>query len=363
MKRFISLLLTLAIIPTIVAPVSALAVKKEFKGLNDPQLLQYIEDAVYSELEEDFQSDDYRVEDISTAYISPEYLEDLEYNSQENIYFGYKLSELEEQFHGTKYVFTLGDDGRTTVKAFEAYDYTFEKVVHNLAVGTGVILICATVSVVTGGLGAPAVSVIFAASAKTGAAFALSSGAISGVVSGTVTGIKTGDFEEALKAASLSASESFKWGAITGAVTGGLAKTIQLTRPIPSPQDAEIAALKKYGGTDQVSYLGGQEVAYGTPGATRPDVVVSKNGVLEAIEVKRYNLADEACVERLKSELLRQVSSRVENLPAGSTQRIVLNVQGRQFEKTFVESIVKELSNTLNSVYPNIPIDIMGAMI
>lgn len=35
----------------------------------------------------------------------------------------------------------------------------------------------------------------------------------------------------------------------------------------------EALALEKYGGTDQLTYLCGKEVAYGTPGATRPDVV------------------------------------------------------------------------------------------
>ena len=362
-RRVISFLLILSLATTVIFPTSAFAESNQFKGLNDPKLLQYVEDAVYSELEENFQSDDYRVEDISTVYLSAEYLEDLAYNSQENIYFGYKLSELEEQFQGTKYIFTLGDDGKTTVKAFESYDDTFERVVRNVAVGTGVILICATVSVVSGGLGAPAVSVVFAASAKTATAFALSSSVISGLVSGTVKGMQTGNFDEAMKAAALSASESFKWGAISGAVTGGVVKTIALNRPIPSPQEAEIAALKKYGGTDQVTYLGGQEVAYGTPGATRPDVVVNKNGIIEAIEVKRYDLASETCRERLNHELLRQVTARVENLPAGSTQRIVLNVEGRQFTRALVEEVKTELTATLFDVYPNIPIDVMGAVI
>lgn len=362
MRRFIALLLVLSI-ALLVLPVSVYADNTEFGGLSDPKLLQYIEDAVYSELEEDFQSDDYRVEDISSVYLSAEYLEDLAYNSQENIYFGYELSELEEQFQGTKYIFTLGDDGRTTVKAFESYDDTFEKVVQNVAIGTGVILVCVTVSAVSGGLGVSTISAVFAASAKTGTAFALSSGVISGTFSGIVKGVQTGNFDDAMKAAALSGSEGFKWGAISGAVTGGITKAVALNKPVPSPRDAELAALKKYGGSDQVSFLGGKEVAYGTPGATRPDIVVEHNGVLEAIEVKRYDLANEVCRERLKDELLRQVKDRVINLPEGSTQRIVLNVEGRNFASILVEEVKEELTKALFGVYPNIPIDVMGAVI
>ena len=192
----------------------------DFSGLNDSDLLQYVEEDLYTKISDQLE-EDYYVENVSAVYVSKEYLEELAYNSRSNIFFGYTLDELELAFEGKQYVFTLGDNGETTVKEFEEYDDTFDRVIKNVAIGSGVILICVTISVVTGGVGAPAASMIFAASAKTGAIFALSSGALSGVVTGTVTGIETGDMNEALKAAALAGSESFKWGAITGAVSGG----------------------------------------------------------------------------------------------------------------------------------------------
>jgi len=91
-----------------------------------------------------------------------------------------------------------------------------------------VILLCVTVSVVSGGAGAPAVSMIFAASAKTGTAVALSSGVFSGVAAGIVTGIETSDFDESVKAAELAASEGFMWGAITGTIAGGASEAVAL---------------------------------------------------------------------------------------------------------------------------------------
>ena len=125
-------------------------------------------------------------------------------------------------------MFTLGDDGQTIVTEFQEYDDTYEQILKNVAIGTGVILICVTVSVVSGGLGAPAVSMIFAASAKTGTIMGLSSGLFSGVSAGVVTGMETGDFDEAMKAAALAGSEGFKWGAITGSVAGGAGEAIAL---------------------------------------------------------------------------------------------------------------------------------------
>lgn len=107
----------------------------------------------------------------------------------------------------------------------ESYDTTYEQVLKNVAVGTGVILICVTVSAVSAGVGASAISMIFAASAKTGMMVALSSGGLGAVASGIVTGMETGDMEKTLKVAALSGSEGFKWGAITGVISGGATKS------------------------------------------------------------------------------------------------------------------------------------------
>ena len=192
----------------------------EFSGLDDENLQRYLRDTLYTALVEDLDSDQYYVENVDTKYISKEYLKELAANSKENIYFGYTLSSLEQQFQGTKYVFTVGDDGHTIVHAFEDYDDTYDRVVQNVAIGTGVILVCITVSAVTGGV-APTVSMVFAVSAKTAAGAAVSGGAIGGSMAGISTAISTGDVSKAIDAAALGGSEGFKWGAIAGAVTGG----------------------------------------------------------------------------------------------------------------------------------------------
>lgn len=200
----------------------------EFSDLNDVNLLPYLEDSIYSELVTALNSEDYFVENVNAIYISKEYLEEVAYNSQKNIYFGYTLSELDSYFQGTRYVFTLGDDGQTVVTEFQKYDDTYDQILKNVAIGTGVILVCVTVSIVTYGAGAPAVSMIFAASAKTGTIMALSSGVFSGVSAGVVKGIETGDLNESMKAAALAGSEGFKWGAISGTIAGGSGEAIAL---------------------------------------------------------------------------------------------------------------------------------------
>lgn len=334
-----------------------------FTGLDDQALHQYVQDDVYAQLEGKL-GDDYKVESVQAIYVSKEYLQELSYNSQENIYFGYSLSDLESHFEGSKYVLTLGDDGQTVVTEFQGTsDDTFAEVTKNVAIGGGVILVCVTVSAATGGV-APVVSAVFAASATSATTFAASSAVIGATTGAIVTGIETGNPEEALKQATLKGSEGFKCGAISGAIAGGLAKAGTLyyensLTDIPTPRQAEIEAESKYSGRAQVSFFKGSETSSSTLGASRPDIIRDVDGHLESIEVKCYDLSSPQSFNELKHVLRNQVSQRMENLPAGSTQRIVLNVRGRGYSQKFIKEAVSKLSATLDPIYPGIPIDVM----
>lgn len=240
MKRLIALFLSLTMIltgcskpqaknpasesttNTVSAPAEWVEVLPEFDSLSDENLLLEVENLVYRETVEALDSEEYVVENVSAVYLSKEYLEEAAFNSQSNVYFGYTLAELDEIFQGTRYIFTLGDDGTTAVQELQVIDdHTAETMLRNIAIGTGVILVCVTVSVVSAGAGAPAVSVIFVASATTAKTMAVSSAAFGGISAGVVRGIETGDFDEAMEAAALGAAEGFKWGAVSGAVIGG----------------------------------------------------------------------------------------------------------------------------------------------
>lgn len=200
-----------------------------YNALDDTLLLAHIEDLIYTETITALDSEEYFVESVNAVYISKEYLEEVAFNSQSNIYFGYTLDELNALFQGTRYIFTLGENGNTTVQELqEIEDVNTETILKNVAIGTGVILICVTVSVVSAGVGAPAVSMIFAVSATAAETMALSSVAFGGISAGIIRGIQTGDFNEAIEAAALSGSEGFKWGAITGAVLGGTSEAFLL---------------------------------------------------------------------------------------------------------------------------------------
>lgn len=212
---------------------------EEFDAISpdDPEMLAFIEDAVYCQLADTLDPDQYFIEEVSAVYVSREYLEECEYNQKANIFFGYSLEELDAAFEGTRYVFTLGDDGKTNVEPFvEIPNETFNQIVRNVAIGTGVIIVCVVVAAVTqnpaaaasAGKAVKAVFTISSAAAKGAATFAVTTAGISGATAAITTGFQTNDMDCALEAGILAASEGYKYGAIAGAVQGIAAGIIQV---------------------------------------------------------------------------------------------------------------------------------------
>ena len=74
------------------------AEEMNFDSLCDPELLDFMEGAVYYNLIDEIGEDAY-IENVSALYISQEYIDELTYNSQANIFFGYTLQELNEQLN------------------------------------------------------------------------------------------------------------------------------------------------------------------------------------------------------------------------------------------------------------------------
>lgn len=195
--------------------------------LDDSVTLETLEYNVYEQALTDL-GKDYLVENVATTFISKEYIEELAYNSESNIYFGYTLDEINDVFSGERYIFTLGEDGTTTVESMEIIeDVDWDTVMKNVLVGSGVILVCVTVSSVTY-TSIPAVSMIFAVSAESGTIAAASGSLVGGLSAGIVEYVETGNLDKAISVGTLAASESFKIGAIVGTISGGVGEGIGL---------------------------------------------------------------------------------------------------------------------------------------
>lgn len=202
--------------------------KTSFTGLNDPDILPYLSDQAYYTLEASLDKTEYKIEDVESIYRSKEYIEELEFNSKENVYFGFTLSEIAEQFDGTSYVYALNDKGETIIQEVISYDDTYDKVIKNVAIGTGVILISVTVALITknpaSAVGAnKTIKAIFAISstaAKHATIGSFTSSLLEGSMTAFLEALKTKDLEQIAKAGLLGASEGYKWGAIFGALDG-----------------------------------------------------------------------------------------------------------------------------------------------
>ena len=243
MKRIIAILLCLALLlsgcaqaqvgsnptekeTTVILPEKEIP---QFSNLTDPDLLGYTDNMIYSELVAALDPELFYVEEVSSAFLSKEYLEELEYNSRSNIFFGYSLSDLDAQFQGKKYIFTLDNDGQTEVEELvEFKDDTYDQVIKNVAIGTGIVLICVTVAIIAKNPSVVAsagktVKILFTASSAGGNAgltMALKSAGIAGLAAMIVEGISTGDVKQALKTGLKKAGEEFVTTAIFGAVEG-----------------------------------------------------------------------------------------------------------------------------------------------
>ncbi|MBF0941520.1 hypothetical protein [Abiotrophia sp.] len=348
--------------------------KTESLSPSDPAYLKSLEDSVYAQLNEQLATDDVKVESVEAIYYSKEYLEEMLYNSKSNIYFGYTLEELNQQFKGQRYVFQLSESGETEVVPFEDYDDSFERIIKNIATGSGVILVCATISIATGGT----VSAVFAAAATNGLRVGVSSALSTAVISGGLTAVNTGDLKASIKQATLDSSEAFKWGAIVGSVSGGvdewlgqlaakkkLISAVKAKSGISAYRQAEIDSVAYYGKTGaqqiktQVSFLNGKEVSTKIAGSTRPDILAVIDGKPQAIEVKNYDLVTTSNFNSMINVLKRQFNNRAKHLPEGIGQRLALYVRGHGYSKRNIQDFVQRIREKLADVVPDLPIDII----
>lgn len=266
MKKLLALLLVCSMIVSLRGPLVSNAEPaigneigftsfKSLSGLNeikvdDPEFSDLTANELYLDIGELLAYEGYGNSEIQVdvSYYPKEYIKTLASNSQENIYFGYKLSELDELFVGKKYYFTCDDSGETTVKEFKPYeDNTYDQVIRNIAIGTGIIVISVTITLASGGFGAPvvagsavsAINVIFSSAATSATVTALSGGLVSSVVASATVAMQTNDWEEIQKAAALAGSEGFMWGAVVGAATGAYSGAMRYGKALKALKAAE----------------------------------------------------------------------------------------------------------------------------
>lgn len=117
-------------------------------------------------------------------------------------------------------------------------------------------------------------------------------------------------------------------------------------RPTPRQSEIDVGNDLGPGARSQVSYIDGQEVAYGTKGSSRPDFCI---GTTCSFEVKNYDLAKNT--PGLVSKVVEQAIQRQQNLPQGMTQRVIIDIRGQtttiKQETEIVKSIVSQSNGAI----------------
>jgi RHS repeat-associated protein len=109
----------------------------------------------------------------------------------------------------------------------------------------------------------------------------------------------------------------------------------------PTWAKSEVDALE---GTDfkpQTSFKDGKVVKYGTKGSVRPEGY--KKGV--SLEVKNYTVSDKKGINRLVNNISKQINYRVNNLPKGTFQQILIDVRGQKV----TGKVMKEINDKIKS--------------
>jgi hypothetical protein len=114
----------------------------------------------------------------------------------------------------------------------------------------------------------------------------------------------------------------------------GASSSAQVIKNQKKGRGSEIFVGKQLGedARPQVSYLSGKEVKHGPTDSVRPDFVKGKT----AIEVKNYDLNKN--VSGLIRDVSKQAEKRVEHLPEGRKQKVVVDIRGQS-----VQSRAKEM--------------------
>ena len=337
---------------------------KIYDGMSDDSLRQSIQDSIYSKLDSEFDESEVVIEDVQSLYISKEYLEEVAYNSQTNVFFGYSLDQIEKQFGNKKYIFTLGENGKTVVEEFAEHKSIYDKVIKNTLVGTGVILVCVSLAAASTAASAPLgtsrIQIILSFSAAGSIIGGTVVGTASAVAAGVSEYVKNGDAQAAFDSALLTGSEGFKWGAIGGAVAGA-AIGAYVTGSVHTWRESELFVKNMFpGSVEQVAFKDGVRVVNKVPGSTVPDLLTKlKDGRLLAIEVKNYDL-NNIGVTNLISTLRKQFANRVANMPADTVQRLVLDVTGRGYQREYLTFVVHMIKNSLKDICPDLLISVVG---
>ncbi len=195
----------------------------EWQDLSDPEALKSMEQSLQTELLSLLSGTDVTVEAV---YVSQEYLEELRYNSQQNLFFGMTLEELQQAFGGQFYGVTYSTEGEPQVTSMEEPSDILGTLARST--GSGKVMVCITLA------GVAAVSRLFLSfdnnMEKTTTVIKLVKH-LADLAEGAFYGVESSDFSALLRSLVKGNDGHFLVGVVFGKLTDYLIGQYQETVP------------------------------------------------------------------------------------------------------------------------------------
>ena len=114
----------------------------------------------------------------------------------------------------------------------------------------------------------------------------------------------------------------------------------------PTWRQSELDAAEDFPDYDaQKSFVNGEEVPYGTKGSVRPDYY--KDGF--SVDIKNYNIESTNGRNNLVRNIEKQYYQRIDNLPKGTKQTIMIDVRGQNVSDTALNALYNDIMQRMNN--------------
>ena len=114
----------------------------------------------------------------------------------------------------------------------------------------------------------------------------------------------------------------------------------------PTWRQSELDAATDFPDYDaQKSFINGEEVPYGTKGSVRPDYY--KDGF--SVDIKNYNVESASGRSNLARNIEKQYYQRIENLPDGTKQSVMIDVRGQNVSDEALGALYDDIMRRTNN--------------
>ena len=158
--------------------------------------------------------------------------------------------------------------------------------------------------------------------------------------------VTAGVLGTAFAAAGYGLNKAFSWTKSLFKTKSGIDIEGGTSTSRPTWRQSELDAATDFPDYDaQKSFINGEEVPYGTKGSVRPDYY--KDGF--SVDIKNYNVESASGRSNLARNIEKQYYQRIENLPDGTKQSVMIDVRGQNVSDATLNALYDDIMQRTNN--------------